>query len=116
MSIYVQGSHSTPSQIRIQLEDAKGTPVSETAFLRVRICNQDGYSNATNATIAVAGGTSAVDVKTGSKDMILKSNSTGLFELTLTDGTAETVTLRIGPAEFSPHFGNHHNSLNITHT
>ncbi len=108
MTINTQGD--TGSASRIHIEGAGATD-----YLRVRVCDSAGYANATNATIAAAGSSSLVETLTASKDLVFKSDSSGLVELDLTDATAETVTLRIGPAPMSARRADYTPTLNVTH-
>jgi len=106
--IQTQGSIASASRIHIQ-----GT--FGTHYLRVRACNSGGYANATNATIAAAGATTLAETLTAGKDLVFKSSTTGLFEIDLTDATAETVTLRTGPATLGGPPADHTATLNVTH-
>lgn len=114
MSISVQGSHTSPSRVDIQLQDAAGNSINETVYLRVRIVNNNGYANATNGTIAVFTGT-VVETLTANKDLIIKSNSSGLIQITCTDATIETFQVLIGSASLSGSFDNWHNSQTVVH-
>lgn len=105
---------ATTANIDIQLEDAAGNAVTDTQyFLRVRISDSGGVTNATNATVAVRGSTTLQQSFTSSKDILVKSDAAGLVELTVTDATDEIVTLNIGPSEVNPLFANYHNPFNI---
>lgn len=115
MTIAVQGGIASPSTLNIQIQDSNGNNLAETFQLRVRICNNAGWTNATNATIAAGSGTTLLETLTASKDLVLQSNSSGLLVVTLTDATIETVTLRPGAAPFSPSFCDSNNSLNCAH-
>jgi len=115
MSIATQGTTSTPSAVEIQMEDANGTAVAEQVAVTVRVSNSGALVNSTNATIAAGGSTTLVEWITSGKHGVFLSDAAGLVELSLTDATAETVTLNIGPAPVKPVFGNYHNSLNVTH-
>ncbi len=115
ISIDTQGDTSTASRIHIQLQDINGNDVARQHLLGVLICDQDGYDNATNATIAVAGGTTLARAFTAGKDVMLQSDANGLIEIDLTDATAETVTLRIGPAPVGAERGDYTATQDVTH-
>lgn len=109
LSINTQGDTGSASRIHIQ---GKGS----TDFLRVRVCNDGAYADSTNATIAAAGNTSSVETHTSTKDLTLQSHTNGLFEIDLTNGTAETVTLRIGPPLLTPSAkADYSATLDVTH-
>jgi hypothetical protein len=110
-----QGSTSSPSTITIEARDAQGNPIGQVDYLRVRVCDEDGYSDATNATLAAGANTTVVQTVTTDKDLILKSHTDGTFELDLTNATAETVTLRIGPAALSSRRAEYTPTLDVTH-
>jgi hypothetical protein len=115
MAISVQGDTGSPSTIVITQQDVGGNAIAEVAYLRVRVCDSGAYADATNATIAAGANTTAVETISATKDLILKSHTDGTWTITLTDGTAETVTLRTGPAPIGGRRGDHANSLNVTH-
>lgn len=115
MSIFFQGSTSSPSQIKIQLEDSDGSPLAQQFYLRVRVCNNGTLVNSTNATIAASGGTTLAETHTAGKDLTFLSSAAGLIEFTVTDATAETVTIRPAPAVIQPVYANHNNSLQLAH-
>lgn len=108
LEIETQGDTGSPSRIHIQATNA-------TDYLRVRVCDDGDFDNATNATIAAAGNTTLVETMTTSKDLVFKSHTDGQFEIDLTDATAETVTLRIGPAPLSPRMAQYTATLDVTH-
>lgn len=114
-SIHAQGDTSTPSVVRIRKQDPRGNDLTSTGVLRVRVCDQAGWTDATDATIAVTGDTTIAQTVTAGTDLVLLSSTAGLWEIALTNATAQTVTLRIGPAllggddaDYSPH-------LDVTH-
>lgn len=108
LSIETQGTTSGAS--RIHIDGAGGVD-----YLRVRVCDSAAYANATNATIAAAGSSSLVETLTANKDLVFKSDANGRFEFDLTDATAETVTLRIGPATLSARRADYRATLDVTH-
>lgn len=114
MSISVQGSHTTPSRVNIQLQNSKGQDLAEQVYVRCRVVNNNGYTNATNATIAVFTGT-VVETLTSNKDLVIKSDANGLIQLTCTDATAETFMVLIGPPTLCPPFANFNNSKAVVH-
>jgi hypothetical protein len=110
-------SHPTPgattATVTIQLEDSKGTAVSEEVFVRVRISDEGEVTNATTATISAVGTGTTVQTFTANKDLLIQSDSSGTIVVTITDAAAEIVTLNIGPSEVNPTFANYHNQHNI---
>lgn len=115
MSIKVQGSTGSPSDIEIQLADQKGANVSKKFQLRVKVTDDGGDADATNATIAVFGSSVVITTHTASKELTIESDATGLMEIRATNGTAETFTLRIGPPAIQPLAGFYDQSLDVTH-
>jgi hypothetical protein len=115
ISIFFQGSVSGASSIDIQLENSDGTPVSEQVPVRVRVCNNAGWSNATNATISSVVTGTTIETHTASKDLTILSDASGKIRIQITNGTAETVTIRLGPAIIQPAFANYNNSQQLTH-
>lgn len=117
LSIAFQGSTVAPSLIDAQLQDTRAAPVNvaKVAFMRFRVTDVGSYANATNATIAPTGGTTTVETLTALKDLVLQSDAAGLFEIQITDATAETFTLRIAPAAIQPESGDYDNSQDVTH-
>jgi hypothetical protein len=116
MAITAQGGTSTPTAVTIAMRDFRGNPVAVTDYLRVRVCNNGGYTNATNASITAGSNTTVVETIVAGKDLVLKSHTDGVFVVSLTDGAAETVTLRIGPPTFSARRADYSPTLNISHS
>lgn len=115
-TITVQGSHTTPSTVTIQLQDSTGTVnIAEQFDLRVRVANNNGYAVATNATIAAGAGTTLRETLTSNKDLILQSDANGKVTVTCTDTTIETFLLLIGMTSLSPKFANYNNSKAVVH-
>lgn len=114
-AITVQGNTGSPSTVTITLKDLAGNAIAATNFVRVRVCNSGAYANATNATIAAGTNTTAVETHTANKDLTLQSHTDGVFTITLTDASAETVTLRIGAAPMSARRGDFTTTQNVTH-
>lgn len=109
------GSHTGPvaSLVTINTVDNAGNAIAGVKTIRVRICNSGVFANSTNATIAAHSGTTLVDTATATKDLILKSDTNGVFKVDVTDATAETVTLRTGPAPIGGAHGDYSASVNI---
>lgn len=117
---HTPGNVGTPSRIWIQFCDWEGTPITDVLLgrldrLRVRVCDLDGWANATNATIALAGATTVRETLTAGKDLIFESNAAGLYEIDLTDTTAEQMTLRIGAPTLGGRIADYVGSLDVTH-
>jgi hypothetical protein len=92
-----RGNTGTPSIIQIN-RLAAGEPLPAGPFFcRVRVCNANGFANATNATIAADTGTSIVETHTGTKDLTFKSappaGATGTLTVSGVVIDGETVTL-----------------------
>lgn len=115
ISVSFAGDVSTPSVVSIQLQTANGGNLSEIVYLRVRICDNLLLSPATNATIAPTAG-SPEEIITADKDIVVLTDSGGFVQITVTDATAEAMTLRIGPAPIQPVFANYNNSVDLTHS
>lgn len=92
-------SGASPRTVSIQIKDNQGANVSEATYLQVGVYQDaDGAANATNATIAVGGTGTLVRTITTNKVLIVKTNSSGVVDLTITDGTLETVYVLAAPA------------------
>ena len=117
LSIAVQGGIGSPSDIEMQLQTAESPAVNvaEAFFLRVRVTDLAGYLDATNATIAVFGGTTLEETISAGKDLVVKSDGAGLVEIRMTNATVETVTLRPGHPPVQGHFLNVNNSQDVAH-
>ena len=115
LAITQQGSTATPTSVQITLLDAQGAPAACQDYLRVRICDATGYAAASNATLAAAGTTTTVETLTGGKDLVVRSSSGGVFDLAVTDATAETIVLRLGTAPLSARVADRAGTLSITH-
>jgi|GEM_PF-1651940 len=111
-----QGDTSTPSTITITCKDLDGNVLSGARNLRVRICNASGYTNATNATIDANASNTLLESITADKDLVIRSSGmTGLWYIDLTDATAETVRLRIGPPPVSGQPGDYRTFHDVAH-
>ena len=113
--ITTQGNTGTPSVVTITRNDADGAAATGTAYLRVRVCNSGAYATAATATIAAGTGTTSVETMTTNKDLVLQSTASGTWLVQVTDGTAETVTLRIGAATMTPMRADYSLTQNVTH-
>ena len=122
-----QGNTGTPSVVRIQAKDIAGDDLIPTAqdppFLRIRVCDgAGGYVQLPNATIGTfnfgtlvedqdAGGTPNTDiVATPGFDSGIPT-----WEFEITNATAETFTVRVGPPPFSASSASYLGSQEITH-
>jgi hypothetical protein len=116
MSIKVHGSHTTPSQVAIQLQNAVGDDLNEQIYVRIRVTDAAGslYLDAAYATLGIVTGTLA-ETTTAGKDLTIQSNSSGLIVVQITDTTAETFTVLLGPPSMCAPFANFNNSLAVTH-
>lgn len=114
-SIETQGDTGSASRVHLQARDSGGNVLNRTIAVRVRVADSAGWTDATNATIAAAGGSSLLDSVSATKDLILESDAAGLIELDLTDGTAETVTVRCGPADMGAVRGDYSPTQDVTH-
>lgn len=115
-AIETQGSTSGASRIHIQATDLEGRAITGVCYLRLRVCDEDDYADATDATIAAAGASSVVETLSATKDLVLASSAVGLFEIDLTDATAETLTLRMGPAPLGAALADYRAALDVTHS
>ncbi len=118
MAITTAGSTASPTTVTVTLQDLYANPINTPHPLRVRVCDQDGYTDATNATLAPTAGSSTTTLQTitADKDLVLQSDPNGVLTLDVTNATAQTVTLRLGPAPLSSRCGDYTPTLNITHT
>ena len=118
MAIATQGSTASPTTVTITLGDLYSNAINASDYLRLRVCDAGGYTDATNATVSPtpASNTTTVQTITSGKDLVLASDPAGVFTVDVTDATAETVTLRLGPAPLSARRGDTTPTLDITHT
>ena len=100
-SVTTAGDTSTPSVIKFDLYQ-DGVPMTTRPALRFWICNDGTYANSTNATIAPTSGEGTTIVThTSTKDLSIRADASKTsISVSVTDGSAETVTLRWAPAEF----------------
>ena len=117
IALQTQGDTGSPSTVIIELRDAQGDRIARADVLRVRVCDADGYAPATNATIAPAAGSDTITVETlaAGTDLVLQSDEAGTFTITLTNATAETMTLRLGPPPVTTRRATYDATLNVTH-
>lgn len=105
-SITTQGNTGSASTVTVLVKNGSQL-ISGADFIRVRVCNDDGYATATNATIAPASGTTTAETLTSNKDLVLKSSvatqATGTLTVSGTVGDAETVTVGSRVYEFDSH-------------
>lgn len=124
-SIIVQGSTASPSTIRASLDipvpgrrDPEFNKSPDTEVIRVRVCNHGLFANSTNATIAAANGCTVVETHTAGKDLSIKGAAgfPGEVRVTLTNATAEAVTVRCGaPLVGGAAEANYQKELDVTH-
>lgn len=91
----------TGSASRIQIQGLKAFQAYKSGFsVRLRICDQNGYANASNATIeVVAGKGTVVKTHTATKDLEIRSQTTAVAAtgtLTFTGVTKDGETVTIG--------------------
>ena len=102
-SIDTQGDTGTASRIKI-LGQRDSAAITDQFAVRVRVCNEDTFTNATNATIAVDSGYGTViTTHTSSKDLDIRSldaNATGTLTISGTVPDGETVTIGTRVYEF----------------
>jgi hypothetical protein len=89
--IIPSSSGASPRSIDVQIQENLSNNVAEVVLLQVGVYQDEyGAATATNATIAVGAAGTQVKVVTSNKELICRTDATGLLTLTLTDGTAET--------------------------
>lgn len=115
LTVVTPGSTVTPSVISIESLDLNDIPFSGVDYLRVRICDAGGYGVAVNATISAGTNTDVEDIYSTNKDMVFRSHTDGEFNIVVNDATAETVTLRVGPAPLSAKRAEYTVQIDITH-
>ena len=102
-SIDTQGDTGTASRIKI-LGQRDSAAITDQFAVRVRVCDEDTFTNATNATIAVDSGYGTViTTHTSSKDLDIRSldaNATGTLTISGTVPDGETVTIGTRVYEF----------------
>lgn len=103
-SLPTQGTTSVPSVVQV---NNPGAADGQAFFARVRVCDLNGYANATNATIAAASGCTVVETHTATKDLTFKSSpaakATGVLTISSVVIDGETVTIGPDVYEFDTH-------------
>lgn len=112
--------------VSIQLQNANGEDVEEECYLRIKLCDGTGYTVSSDSEYTITVGTE-VEEFIADKDLVIKSNSTGLITIQLTLSstttaagtttvTAEPVTgiIRIGPPSVSTRLGDYSNTLTVS--
>lgn len=97
-TIVTQGTTSAASRVKLEALDIAGNVIQRPLTLRVRICNSGVFANSTNATVAVANGSTLAESLTSNKDIVVKSSqgvqATGTLTFTSTGAKhLETVTI-----------------------
>lgn len=97
ISTEVEGDTGTPSQIKVLLQK-NNVDANENFVCRFRICDEDGWANASNATIApVAGKGDIVITNSSTKDIEVESEpgtqATGVLTISGVVIDGETVTI-----------------------
>lgn len=115
-TIATQGDTGAASSVQIYMVDLFGNNITGTTgeVLRVRVCNSAGWTDSTNATIAAGANTTAVSTLSSNKDYLFTKQA-DFWTITLTDATAETVTLRVGHPTISGYPGDYSATQNVTH-
>lgn len=103
-----------PSVIRLELAALDGAALSASAakesYLRLRLCQgDDGWALSTNATMTVTSGTNIEDLApaTPNKDLVVRTSTGGLLQVSVTLTIAGFFTLRTGPAPVGTSIINH---------
>jgi acetamidase/formamidase len=105
--------------ITIQLQDANGDDVLEEHYLRVKLCDGTGYTVAAASQFNVTTGTT-VETFTANKDLVIKSNASGIIKIQLTLSATTTTSepvvgiIRIGPPSVSARIGDYSNTLTVS--
>lgn len=117
MTIETQGDTGTASQVRIRLMQ-HGNQHDDQVAVRVWLCNEGAFANSTNATLApITNKGTTLTTHTANKDLTIRSDDDlpGEVWVTVTDATAETVTLRVGPGATSCLAADYTVTLDVTH-
>ncbi len=107
------------NDVTIQLQNSLGVDVAEEHYLRVRVCDTDDYSAASNIEFTATTGT-IVEIHTAGKDLTIQSDASGTIVLKMshpvTTTTEEPVvgTLRIGPPAVGARIGDYSNTLTLS--
>ncbi len=112
MKIIVQGSHATPSRVRIQLQNSVGEDLAEQFYVRCKILPNPTTTGAVITSVDVG---TVVETLTASLDLVVQSNAQGKIEVTLIDAVVESFLFCLGPAPVCPIFGNPNGYLQVTH-
>ena len=92
-------SGSSPQGISVQILDIAGNNLAEEVYVEVGVYQDaDGAATATDATIAAGAAGSLVAWSTTNKVGVFKTNASGLLNITVTDGTTETIYLLASPS------------------
>lgn len=115
MAIESQGDVATPSTVHIELVDAQGERVKLVDYLRVRVTDVGHPGTSTAATIGPTGSTTVIETVTTDKDLVLKSDAQGRYELLLTHDQVATAVVRLGVAPVGGRIADWSKSLAVAH-
>lgn len=105
-SVTTQGNTSSASTVSVLVKEGAAV-LGSADFLRVRVCNEDGFTAATNASIAPTTGCSTVETHTSGKDLTIKSSvaAAATGTLTISGVVVDTQTVTVGARvyEFDTH-------------
>ncbi len=91
-------SGSSPQTVAIQMLDIAGNNLAEECYVQIGVYDDaDANTEATNATIAVGAAGTQLAWSTTDKVGTFKTNSSGLLNIAVTDGTTETIYLVAAP-------------------
>lgn len=110
VALSIVGDPVTPYNATIQLQDAEGNNVNQYCVVRVRVTDWSGYLPSATRTIAAGSGTTLLDTKASGTDLVLKSNSSGLINVTVNNPTYGGFKLLLAP-DIYPQFANYNNPL-----
>lgn len=120
------------NDVTIQLQNSLGEDVAEQHYLRVRVCDTEGFVAATDVEFTVTTGTT-VETHTAGKDLTIQSDANGVIVLQMISTATTTThipptstsagttteepvvgTLRIGPPVVGARIGDYSNTLTLS--
>lgn len=114
-AITTQGDTGTPSVVTFTRRDLAGNIITGAFRLRVRVVDNGDYDAVTNAAIAAGTNATLIETLTAGEDLVFLSHTDGTLNVQLTDATAETVQLLIGPPPLLSERADYNVSQTVTH-
>ncbi|MCC7408778.1 MAG: hypothetical protein IT442_11950 [Phycisphaeraceae bacterium] len=96
VELVTQGTISAPSTIRVVVEDARGTLMTDRHVVRVRVTQTSQYVAGTTATLTAGTGSEVVETISAGKDVVIESDVNGVALVQVANATPGAMRLRVG--------------------